>query len=153
MVLQGVGFLEFSVLLLVGFAWFAYSCVGFRVCQLLEAFSVQGISQGQLRFCRVKVFQCLEFFCFQDWLVLLTVGQYLVIFCVQRTFLVRVYLRVSYGFVFFRFFRFQSSFALRVCQVLPRLGSVQCFYAFRGLFSQGISQGQLRFFNVEVFQG
>ena len=103
-VVQGCFVLGFRVLLRLGLARFAYGWVGFRVFQRLEVFSGQGIHQGQLRLCRVEVFQGVEFFCAQGQLGLLTVGQGLGFFSVQMSFPVRVYLRVSYGFLGFRFF-------------------------------------------------
>ena len=102
--MQGLGFLGFRVFLLLEFAWFAYSRVGFRFFERVEVFSCQGISQGQLCLCRVQISLCLELFCFQDWLGLVKGEQFLVFFCVQRTFLLRVYLRVSYGSLWLSFF-------------------------------------------------
>ena len=136
-VVQGQGCLGFRVLFCLGLARFIYGWVGCRVFYRLEVFSCQGISQGQLRLFRVEVFQGLEFFCAQGWVGLLTVGQGLGFFSVQRSFLLRAYIRVSYGCVGLRFFRVQSSFAPRVGQVCLRLGRVQGFLAFRGLFCLG----------------
>ena len=147
-VFVGLGFLGFRVLFCLGLARFTYVLVGFSVFYRLEVFSFQGISQGQLRLCRVVFFQGLEFFCAQGWLGLLTVGQGLGFFSVQRSFLVRVYIRVSYGCVGLRFFRVQSSFAPGVSQVCLRLGRVQGFSAFRCLFRLGYMLGL-----VTVFQG
>ena len=135
----------------------SYGCEGFRCFQRLQVLSRQGISQGQLRLCRVEVFQGLEFFCAQGWLGLLTVGQGLGLFSVKRSFRVRVYLRVSYGCVGLTFFRVQSSFAPRVGQVCLRLGRVQGFSAFRGIFRLGYILGLvmvfygLGFFKFKVF--
>ena len=77
----------------------------------------QGICQGQLRLCRVEVFQGIEFFCAWGLLVFVTIGQGLGFFSVLRSFPVRVYIRVSYGFVGLRLFRVQSSFMPRICLV------------------------------------
>ena len=138
----------FRVLLCLGCARFSQGWLGFVVFHRLEVFSSQGISQGQLRLCRVGFFQGVEFFCAQGWVGLLTVGQGLGFFSVQRSFLVRVYIRVSYGCVGLRFFRVKSSFAPRVSQVCLRLGRVQGFSAFRCLFRLGYILGL-----VTVFQG
>ena len=68
-----------------------------------------------------------------------------------------VYLRVSYGCVGLRFFWVQSSFAPRVGLVYLRLGRVQGFSAFRGLFWLGYILGLvtgfqgLGFFKFRVF--
>ena len=129
-------------------ARFAYGFVGFRVFQRLEGLFSQGISQGQLGLCRIQVFQGLDIFCPQGCLVLLTVVQGLGLFSVKRSFLVRVYLRVSYGCVGFRFFRVQISFVPRVAQVFLRLCRVQGFSALRGLFWLGYILGL-----VTVVQG
>ena len=147
-VVQGWVFLGFRVLFCLGLARFTYGWVGFRVFYRLEVFSCQGISQGQLRLCRVGFFQGLEFFFALGWLGLLTVGLGLGFFTVQRSFLVRVYLRVSYGCLGLRSFRVQSSFAPRVGQVCLRLDRVQSFLAFRGLFRLGYILGL-----VTVVQG
>ena len=96
--------------------------LGLMVFQCLEVFSGQGICQGQLRLCSVQVFQGLELFRAQGWLGFLTVRSGLGFFS-QRCFAVRVYLRVSYDFVGFRFLRVQSCFALRAFSV---------FYSFLG---------------------
>ena len=61
-VFQGVGFFKFRVFSRLGFGRFAYGFAGLMVFQCLEVFSGQGISQGQLRLCRVQVFQGLEWF-------------------------------------------------------------------------------------------
>ena len=92
--------LGFRVLFCLGCARFSYGWLGFVVFRRLEVFSCQGISWGQLRFCRVG------------------------------------------------FFRVQSSFLPRVGQVYLRLGRVQCFLPFRGLFPLGYILGL-----VTVVQG
>ena len=108
----------------------------------------QGISQGQLRLCRVEVFQGIEFFCAWGLLVFLTIGQGLGFLSVLRSFPVRVYIRVSYVFVGLRRFRVQSSFMPRICLVFLPYGRVQGFLAFGGLFWLGYILGL-----VTVVQG
>ena len=104
-VFQGLGFFKFRVFSRLGFGRFAYGFVGLMVFQCLEVFSGQGISQGQLRLCRVQVFQGLEWLRAQGWLGFLSVWQGLGFFSSQRYFAVRVYLRVSNGCVGFRLFK------------------------------------------------
>ena len=152
-VLYGCSFFRAQSFLHLGFAWLSYGWVDFSVFQRLEVFSGQGISQGQLRLCRVEVWR-LEFFCAQGWLGLLAVGQSLGFFSLQRSFPVRVYVRVSYGFLGLRFFL--------VFRVVFRLGLARFSYFFVGLMvfqclevfsGQGICQGQLQLCSVQVFQG
>ena len=150
---QGLDFLGFRVVLRLGLVSFAYGWVGFRFIQRLEVFCGQGRSQGQLRLFRVQVFQGLELFCAQGWLVLLTVGQGSGLFSVQRYFAVRVDLRVSYVCLGFRFFRVQSCFALRVGQFCLRLGRVQVYLASRGILRLGQILGLVTFVQGLGFLG
>ena len=153
-VLYGCSFFRAQSFSQLGFAWLSYDWVDFSVFQRLEVFSGQGISQGQLRLCRVEVSWRLEFFCAQGWLGLLAVGQSLGFFSLQRSFPARVYVRVSYGFLGLRFFL--------VFRVVFRLGLARFSYFFVGLMvfqclevfsGQGICQGQLQLCSVQVFQG
>ena len=119
------------------------------VFQFLEVFSGQGISQGQLRLCRVLVFQGLEWFRAQGWQGFLTVGQGLGFFSCQRYFAVRVYLRVSYDCVGFRFLRVQSGFALRAFSVFYSFLGFRVFWRLGYCLGQG--QGQFLFFLCQGF--
>ena len=143
----------FRVLLCLGCARFSYGWLGFVVFRRLEVFSCQGISQGQLRFCRVGFFQGLEFSFAEGWLGLLTVGQGLIFFTVQRSFPFRVYLRVSYGCVGLFFLGFRVLLRLGLARFAYGMVGFRVFQRLEVFSGQGIHQGQLRLCRVEVFQG
>ena len=101
------------------------------VFQLLEVFCGQGISQGQLRFCRVQVFEGLELFFTEGFKCFLQFLRF------QGFLGFRGFLRLWYflGFVTFvqglDFLRVQTEFAPRVVQGCLRLLRVQSFRGFR----------------------
>ena len=124
------------------------------VFQLLEVFSSQGISQGQLWFCRIEVFfqfrvvSRLGLARFAYGFVGLMVFQLLEVFSSQG---------ISQGQLWFC--RIEVFFQFRV---VSRLGLARFAYGFVGLMvfqllevfsGQGISQGQLRLCRILVFQG
>ena len=152
-VFQGRGFLEFRVVSRLRLARFYYGFVELMVFQCLEVFFHQGICQGQLRLCKVQVFFRVQSgFALRVGQVFLRFGR-VRFFSFQRYFAVRVYLRVSYDCVGFRFLRVQSCFALRAFSVFYSFLGFRVFqglefFAVRVLLRASYGCVRLRFFSV-----